>query len=111
MPMGNGTGPNGMGPRTGRGAGYCNGNNMPGSYNRSGFGRRGGGFGAGAGFAGRGFLRGGFRQGFHPGYGVNAGAVTDEEYNQMLREEADYLENRLNSLKKQINASENETEK
>jgi len=30
MPRGDGTGPAGMGPRTGRGAGYCAGNRAPG---------------------------------------------------------------------------------
>ncbi|WP_372808840.1 DUF5320 domain-containing protein [Pontiella sp.] len=30
MPKGNGTGPTGAGPMTGRGAGYCSGNNAPG---------------------------------------------------------------------------------
>jgi hypothetical protein len=34
MPQGNGTGPNGSGPMTGRGAGYCSGNASPGSINR-----------------------------------------------------------------------------
>jgi hypothetical protein len=33
MPFGNGTGPNGSGPMTGRGAGYCSGNASPGSMN------------------------------------------------------------------------------
>ena len=43
MPRGNGTGPMGMGPMTGRGAGYCNGFAAPGYANptglRCGFGR------------------------------------------------------------------------
>ena len=33
MPRGDGTGPNGDGPMTGRGAGYCTGSNVPGSLN------------------------------------------------------------------------------
>ncbi len=33
MPFGNGTGPLGQGPRTGRGAGYCSGYNVPGYAN------------------------------------------------------------------------------
>jgi len=33
MPRGNGRGPNGMGPMTGRGAGYCTGNAFPGYAN------------------------------------------------------------------------------
>jgi hypothetical protein len=52
MPGGDRTGPSGMGPRTGRGLGYCTGNVPPGG---AGFGfgggwwRRGGGFGRGGG--------------------------------------------------------------
>jgi hypothetical protein len=48
MPGGDGTGPVGMGPMTGRAAGYCAGYSMPGFANRAGgrgfwgFGRRGG---------------------------------------------------------------------
>ena len=50
MPRGDGTGPNGEGPMTGKGLGYCAGFNMPGFMN-CGFGR---GFGRGMG-RGRGF--------------------------------------------------------
>lgn len=52
MPGGDGTGPNGQGPLTGRGMGYCGGNPTPGFVNP---GR--GGFGMGRGY-GRGFGRG-----------------------------------------------------
>jgi len=45
MPFGDGTGPSGLGPRTGRAAGYCAGYNVPGYMNPQsrfgGFGRRG----------------------------------------------------------------------
>jgi len=52
MPGGDRTGPWGLGPRTGRAAGYCAGSNVPG-YANIGFGRgRGRGFGRG--FRGRG---------------------------------------------------------
>lgn len=54
MPGGNRTGPSGLGPRTGRAAGYCGGYPMPGFANPTpGFGR---GFGSGRG-RGRGFRR------------------------------------------------------
>ncbi|NLX93180.1 MAG: DUF5320 domain-containing protein [Clostridiales bacterium] len=33
MPTGDGTGPNGLGPMTGRGAGYCAGSHQPGYLN------------------------------------------------------------------------------
>ncbi len=44
MPAGDGTGPWGMGPMTGRGAGYCAGYGVAGCYNPLPL-RRGGGFG------------------------------------------------------------------
>jgi hypothetical protein len=56
MPGGDRTGPWGLGPRTGRAAGYCAGYNMPG-YGNTGYGRgfgRGLGRGLGRGFYGRG---------------------------------------------------------
>ncbi len=52
MPAGDRTGPLGLGPRTGRGMGYCSGYDMPGYANPANVG-----FGRGAGF-GRGFGRG-----------------------------------------------------
>ena len=51
MPGGDGTGPGGMGPMTGRAAGYCAGYAAPGFASRFG----GGGFGAGRGGGGRGW--------------------------------------------------------
>jgi len=54
MPRGNGTGPMGMGPMTGRGAGFCAGYNVPGFISRTaGMGcgmRRVTGFGTGGGY-------------------------------------------------------------
>lgn len=69
MPAGDGSGPAGMGSRTGRGLGYCNGYESPG-FTR-GVPMGGGGFGRGAGFGrGRGFGRGaGFGRGFGRGFG------------------------------------------
>ena len=65
MPRGDRTGPEGLGPMTGRAAGYCAGYDVPGFANPVG-GR--GGFGRGMGY-GRGFRRGfGYNQrGFYPG--------------------------------------------
>ncbi len=48
MPLGDRTGPRGLGPRTGRGLGYCSGSPVPGYMNSWG-GRGGGGFGRGYG--------------------------------------------------------------
>lgn len=67
MPRGDGTGPWGRGPRTGRGAGYCAGNDVPGYLNAAMPPR--GGFGMGRG-SGRGFGRGmGQGRGFGGGRG------------------------------------------
>jgi len=73
MPRGDGTGPGGMGPMTGRGAGFCAGNAAPGFATAPGRGYgmgygRGWGRGFGAGL-GRGF---GFGRGFGRGYGWRA---------------------------------------
>ena len=76
MPRGNRTGPDGMGPMTGRGAGYCAGYNMPGYANPTGGrGSRGRGQGFGRGF-GRGYGRG-MGRGFGRGYGYD-----DQYYDQ-----------------------------
>ncbi len=67
MPWGDGTGPMGLGPMTGRGAGYCAGYNVPGYMNPiPGFGR-GFGRGWGRGF-GRGWGRGFWWRGYYPPY-------------------------------------------
>jgi len=63
MPRGDGTGPAGFGPMTGRAAGYCTGFPVPGYMNPQ-LGFRGAGFGRGRGW-GRGWMR------FHsPGWAV-----------------------------------------
>ncbi len=69
MPRGNGTGPNGMGPMTGRGAGYCAGYAAPGyaSQGLQGLGR-GMGLRRGCRSSGRGL---GFGQGFGAGFGAS----------------------------------------
>ena len=82
MPGGDRTGPLGMGPRTGRAAGYCSGSGMPG-YANFGFGRgygmgygRGRGFGRGRG-PGMGYGRGWRNRNFAAGY---PGWVDDYDY-------------------------------
>lgn len=70
MPRGNGTGPMGMGPMTGRGAGYCAGFGAPGYMNPQ-VGGRGAGYGLGRGF-GRGM---GYGFGCGMGYGFGRGAA------------------------------------
>ena len=68
MPRGDRTGPEGRGPMTGRGAGYCSGNDEPDVENESP--RRGFGFGFGLG-GGRGLGRRG--QGRGQGFGGGRG--------------------------------------
>ncbi len=70
MPVGDRTGPAGLGPMTGRGAGYCAGYGAPGYVNTGSY----GGFGRGRGFGrggGRGFGRG-FGFGARQGWGQDA---------------------------------------
>ena len=94
MPLGDGTGPSGLGPMTGRAAGFCAGYPVPGYLNpipgrgwfgvgRGGFPRGGGRgrfFGRGRGWGGfglgrgRGRGRGWWGFGFGPGLGVPYGA-------------------------------------
>jgi hypothetical protein len=76
MPGGDGSGPMGRGPMTGRGAGYCAGYNMPGFANPN-FPRMGMGWGPGRGFGyGRGFGRG-YGRGFGYGRGYARGRYFD----------------------------------
>ena len=112
MPAGNRTGPNGMGPRTGRGAGYCTGNNQPGFVNR-GFGS---GFGIGMGrrgmFGGRGYRNmfyatgqpGWARYGAYPGAYPPAEAVpmTAEQQQEALKAQETWLQEQLESVRSQM---------
>jgi len=112
MPRGDGTGPAGMGPMTGRAAGFCAGFNMPG-YTNSGIGR---GFGYGMG-RGRGFRHwfyatglpgwvrfGGFN---HPyAYPPSYQKPDPEIEKQTLQNQAEYLETELNEVKKRLAALE-----
>lgn len=91
MPLGDGTGPNGMGPRTGRGMGFCAGFNQPGFAN--GFGR-----GFGRGFAFR------TRQTF-PEERPQLQVIKTEE------QEKQFLEKELENLKQEIKEIEERLEK
>lgn len=91
MPRGDRTGPNGMGPMTGRQAGYCAGFDTPG-FNNNYFGARGGGgFGRGNRFR----FRGGFQN--------NAYSAAPEYPNVS---EKTMLENEIKILKEQLNSFE-----
>lgn len=104
MPRGDGTGPMGLGPMTGRAAGFCAGYNTPGYLNPV-FGR--GYAGIGRGFFGRGGGRGwrrasmgvplGFAQG-RPAFGE----VYPYTPEMTPRQEVDILKNEADFLKKQL---------
>ena len=130
MPWGNGTGPAGLGPMTGRGAGYCAGYGVPGYMNPAG-GAYGGRYGYGR---GGGFGRGGWgyrnmyyatgvpgwaRYGTYPyagGYApaapynpvdTEAAREAEEGY---LKSQAELLRGNLNSLEKRLEELEKERE-
>ena len=119
MPRGDGTGPMGMGPMTGRAAGYCAGYPVPGFMNPTpggGFGGMGRGWGRGRGF-GRG---GGWRAGYGAAaYGPYAGApytpafgpyaatpyapaMPPESELDALKTQADYFTKALDEIRKRI---------
>jgi hypothetical protein len=126
MPFGDGTGPAGMGPMTGRAAGYCAGYQMPGYMNPVG-GRGYWGWGRGRG-GGRGHrnwfyatgLPGWARAGYGwPAYGGAVGpyaysgapyapGVTAQQELDALKGQAEYLEDSLDGIKKRIEELESQ---
>ena len=113
MPAGDGTGPAGMGPRTGRGAGYCSGYDAPG-WAHPGFGR---GFGRGRGYGGRGMRGGGGGRGWRnqfyatglprwarwgpppvTAYGAPYASPSREQEVDMLKGEAEWLKGQLDAI-------------
>lgn len=107
MPGGDGTGPSGQGPMTGRKLGYCANNGQP-VYDRPvyGYGRRGAGYGIGWGRGGMG--RGlGWRNGMGRGgpfpipapYGP---APTKEQVIANLNQSKEYLQSQMDELSKEI---------
>lgn len=114
MPFGDKTGPEGRGPLTGRQAGYCAGNDRPGSYEPRygrglgrgrgffGFGRgAGSGFGLGRGrrgvrqFFGRGFDSGRYNNFYQPEF-------EEETEETVLKSQADYLKQQLENVSKRL---------
>jgi hypothetical protein len=122
MPFGDRTGPQGLGPRTGRGAGYCSGFSGPGYMNPV-LGRGFGGFGRGRGSQGFGRGRGwrnwywatgvpGWARG---GYGFSrfAGAgypygpeFTAKEEIDILKDQADFFKQQLDDIQNRISTLE-----
>ena len=102
MPRGDRRGPNGMGPMTGRAAGFCSGSGAPGFINTG----ASGGYGLGA---GRGF-RGGFQgAGFGRGYGRGVGVGFQAPYGAPVyskETEKGYIENEVSFLKEQLKSLE-----
>lgn len=105
MPRGDRTGPMGMGPMSGRAAGFCAGYPAPGFMNPGfGFGR--GGFGRGLGWGrGRGRRFGGFGFGM-PAWGAPAAAPytapVKSEQAEILKQQADYLEQSLSEIRERL---------
>ena len=121
MPRGDRTGPTGMGPMTGRAAGYCAGFGMPGYGNPAPGRGLGMGYGRGRGFFGRGFGGGGrgWRHWFWatglPGW-MRFGAYASpylkpdpEMEKQALKNEAAALESEINAIKKRLSEIETGT--
>ena len=117
MPRGDGTGPAGMGPMTGKAAGFCAGYSVPGYANPVGGRGMGMGWGRGRGF-GRGFGWGRAGYGF-PAYGaaVNPDAyggapftptVAPQQELDSLKGQAEYLEDALDGIKKRIEELESQ---
>lgn len=106
MPRGDGTGPNGMGPMTGRAAGYCAGYGAPGYMNPAVAGR-----GMAWGRGGFGFGRG-LGLGFRGGRGWGAAAPypapyypptpVPEQETEALKAQAQYLEESLEAVRKRL---------
>jgi hypothetical protein len=115
MPLGDRTGPAGLGPMTGRAAGYCAGYSVPGYMNpipgRGFFGRGRGWFGRGRGW-GRGWGMGYFAGGF-PGWGYYGAPaypypqeLSPEEEVSLLKEDAKVLKQQLKELQGYIDTLE-----
>ena len=123
MPAGDGTGPAGAGPMTGRALGYCAGNNRPGFANPVGgwFYGRGRGGGRGRGYrhwyyatGTPGWMRAQWGPWGSPyyapappagQYNAMAGMSREDEVN-MLRDQADYFKSALDDIQKRLDELE-----
>ncbi len=108
MPRGDGTGPAGMGPMTGRGAGFYAGNGMPGFMNPGvgwGFGPRGGRgmFGRGGGRGRRNwFWATGLTGWQRAGIGWPSSQPTAEQELGALRDQVKFMENGMKEAQERI---------
>ncbi|MCF7849741.1 MAG: DUF5320 domain-containing protein [Kiritimatiellales bacterium] len=106
MPAGDRTGPEGMGPMTGRGAGYCAGFGAPGFVSNAGPGF---GYGRGRG-RGRGMGRGyGVRQFGNWGTAVPYTPPTRDQQLEELKAHSKYLESELETIRERIGSIESES--
>jgi len=127
MPRGDGTGPGGMGPMTGRAAGFCAGYGVPGYMNPAGgrgfFGRGlGGGFGRGRGWRNTYYATGmpGWQRAAMggPAWGyappappyVPYGAPSDATVAEAMKSQAGFLEQQLEDLRARIKELEDQSE-
>ena len=121
MPRGDGTGPRGLGPMTGRAAGYCAGFPVAGFMN-SYVGRPGLGFGYGRGFGrgmGRGYGRAYWPANYYPvnpppvayGGGFYPPPIEPKQEMEMLAEEAKALKEQLEAINKHITELEKSEKK
>lgn len=103
MPRGDGTGPAGYGPMTGRGGGYCTGCNVPGYF--AGFGSFGRGFGGRGGRGRRMHRHFAYMRGkplyHHPFAGI---PYADEK--EYLQKQAEFLSGRLQKIKDRLDELE-----
>jgi len=108
MPGGDGTGPLGQGPMTGRAAGYCSGSSAPGYANS--LPRMGMAFGRGRGMGrGRGFRRMAFAQTV-PAERVVPVYPAQQAYQPTKEQEKQYLENEIKAIEVEENALKQELE-
>ena len=97
MPRGDGTGPNGQGPMTGRAMGFCAGFNIPGFMN-PGFGR---GFGRGRGFAWRArFMP--IQSQLMPIQQIQPAVITEKQEKQYLEQELEALKEEIKEIEKRL---------
>ncbi|MDD5596531.1 MAG: DUF5320 domain-containing protein [Victivallaceae bacterium] len=99
MPRGDGTGPLGAGPMTGRAAGCCAGFSTPGFAGFAGYGRSGRGTGMGRAVRGRGL---GFRNRFYAPVPVQPPEFSAEQEKEYLVNEVKALETELEAVKKRL---------
>lgn len=106
MPFGDGTGPGGMGPMTGRAAGFCAGYSMPGYMNPiAGRGRFGYGLGLRQGY-GRGWgirpAYGLYRSPVYPAAAGYAPTLRSEDEQRMIEDDMKYLKENLKAMEERL---------